>query len=51
MYGDLRPALGLASSMTINGLPAGRVGDTIQEILCPIPNFVAVGLPTVQIGG
>ena len=43
--------IGGSTTVTINGLPAGRVGDMIQEILCPIPNFVAVGLPTVLIGG
>jgi uncharacterized Zn-binding protein involved in type VI secretion len=43
--------LGGSSTVMINNMPAGRVGDTIQEILSLDPNFVAVGLPTVQIGG
>jgi len=43
--------LGGSSTVMINNMPAGRVGDTIQEILSLDPNFVVVGLPTVQIGG
>lgn len=43
--------IGGSTTVTINSLPAGRVGDTIQEILSPAPNFCAVGLPTVIIGG
>ncbi len=43
--------IGGSTTVMINGLPAGRVGDTIQEIMSPAPNFCAVGLPTVTIGG
>ena len=43
--------IGGSTTVMINNLPAGRVGDTIQEILSPLPNYVVVGLPTVQIGG
>jgi uncharacterized Zn-binding protein involved in type VI secretion len=43
--------IGGSSTVMINGLPAGRVGDQIRELLSPEPNMCAVGLPTVQIGG
>jgi len=43
--------IGGSTSVMINNLPAGRVGDVIQEILSPAPNSCAVGLPTVIIGG
>ena len=43
--------IGGSTTVMINNLPAGRVGDTIQEIMSPAPNFCAVGLPTVIIGG
>lgn len=43
--------LGGSSTVMINNMPAGRVSDQIREILSLDPNFVAVGLPTVQIGG
>jgi uncharacterized Zn-binding protein involved in type VI secretion len=37
-------------TVSINSLPACRVGDTVVEALGP-PNKIAVGLPTVIIGG
>ncbi len=37
-------------TVLINGLSACRVGDTIVEALGP-PNLIAMGLPTVIIGG
>jgi uncharacterized Zn-binding protein involved in type VI secretion len=43
--------IGGSSTVLINNLPAGRVGDQIREILSPEPNSCAVGLPTVMIGG
>jgi uncharacterized Zn-binding protein involved in type VI secretion len=43
--------IGGSTTVLINNLPAGRVGDTIREILSPEPNLVVVGLPTVIIGG
>ena len=43
--------IGGSTTVTINGLPAGGVGDQIRELLSPEPNSCAVGLPTVQIGG
>jgi uncharacterized Zn-binding protein involved in type VI secretion len=43
--------IGGSSTVMINNLPAGRVGDQIRELLSPEPNSCAVGLPTVQIGG
>ena len=43
--------IGGSTTVMINNLPAGRVGDTIQEIMSPVPNYCAVGLPTVIIGG
>lgn len=43
--------IGGSTTVTINNLPAGRVGDQIQEIMSPAPNSCAVGLPTVLIGG
>lgn len=46
------PGVVVDGSMTvsINNLPACRVGDTIVEALGP-PNKIAMGLPTVIIGG
>jgi uncharacterized Zn-binding protein involved in type VI secretion len=43
--------IGGSSTVMINNLPAGRVGDQIRELLSPEPNSCAVGFPTVQIGG
>jgi len=43
--------IGGSTTVSINGLPAGRVGDQIRELLSPEPNSVAVGCPTVIIGG
>ena len=43
--------IGGSTTVMINNLPAGRVGDIIQEIMSPAPNSCAVGLPTVLIGG
>jgi len=43
--------IGGSSTVMINNLPAGRVGDQIRELLSPEPNSVAVGCPTVIIGG
>jgi uncharacterized Zn-binding protein involved in type VI secretion len=43
--------IGGSTTVMINNLPAGRVGDQIRELLSPEPNMCAVGLPTVQIGG
>lgn len=39
-----------SATVRINGLPACRQGDPIQEILGP-PNAIAMGCPTVRIGG
>ena len=39
-----------STTVMINGLPACRQGDTITEILGP-PNAIAMGCPTVKIGG
>jgi uncharacterized Zn-binding protein involved in type VI secretion len=39
-----------SQTVLINGLPACRQGDTIVEAVGP-PNKVAMGLPTVLIGG
>jgi len=38
------------TTVTINGLPACRQGDTILEAIGP-PNKIAAGCPTVSIGG
>jgi uncharacterized Zn-binding protein involved in type VI secretion len=43
--------IGGSTTVQINGLPAGRATDQIREVLALDPNMVAVGLPTVQIGG
>lgn len=43
--------IGGSTTVMINNLPAGRVGDQIRELLSPEPNMCAVGLPTVIIGG
>jgi uncharacterized Zn-binding protein involved in type VI secretion len=45
------PGVDITPSQTvmINGLPAGRMGDTIQEATSV--NAIAMGLPTVMIGG
>lgn len=43
--------IGGSTTVQINGLPAGRAGDQIREVMALDPNAVAVGLPTVQIGG
>lgn len=39
-----------SKTVTINGLGAARVGDTILEALGP-PNKIEIGCPTVTIGG
>ena len=39
-----------SSTVSINGLPACRQGDTILEPLGPM-NKIAMGCPTVNIGG
>lgn len=39
-----------SATVMINGLPACRQGDPIQEILGP-PNAIMMGFPTVCIGG
>jgi hypothetical protein len=39
-----------STSVFINGLPAARVGDPLQEILGP-PNSITSGCPNVFIGG
>lgn len=39
-----------STTVTINGLPAARAGDTILEALGP-PNKIAFGCLTVTIGG
>ncbi|KRE13049.1 hypothetical protein ASE66_21540 [Bosea sp. Root483D1] len=39
-----------SQTVLINGLPACRVGDTIIEAVGP-PNKIAMGMPTVIIGG
>lgn len=39
-----------STTVMINGLPACRQGDTIQEILGP-PNLIDMGCPTVKVGG
>jgi uncharacterized Zn-binding protein involved in type VI secretion len=39
-----------SQTVTINGLPACRLGDTIVESIGP-PNTIALGEPTVNIGG
>ncbi|MEM9213269.1 MAG: PAAR domain-containing protein [Cyanobacteria bacterium P01_F01_bin.150] len=39
-----------SSTVMINGLPAARQGDIVQEVLGP-PNPIAMGCPTVLIGG
>jgi len=46
------PGVDITGSATvmINFLPAGRMGDTILEPLGP-PNKIAMGCPTVMIGG
>lgn len=46
------PGVVISGSVTvlINGLPACRMGDTIQEAIGP-PNKIVSGCPTVQIGG
>jgi uncharacterized Zn-binding protein involved in type VI secretion len=43
--------IGGSTTVQINGLPAGRATDQIREVMALDPNMVAVGLPTVQIGG
>ncbi|MBE9031489.1 PAAR domain-containing protein [filamentous cyanobacterium LEGE 11480] len=39
-----------SATVLINGLPAGRQGDTIVEALGP-PNKIVMGCPTVLVGG
>ena len=39
-----------SSTVMINGLPAARQGDIVQEVLGP-PNPIKMGCPTVLIGG
>jgi uncharacterized Zn-binding protein involved in type VI secretion len=43
--------IGGSTTVQINGQPAGRQGDQIREVMALDPNAVAVGLPTVLIGG
>lgn len=43
--------IGGSTTVQINGLPAARVTDQIREVMALDNNQVAVGLPTVQIGG
>lgn len=43
--------IGGSTTVLINGLPAGRQGDQIREVMALDPNAVAVGFPTVLIGG
>ena len=43
--------IGGSMTVLINGLPAGRVGDMIQEVMSLAPNSCVVGCPTVIIGG
>ena len=43
--------IGGSTTVQINGLPACRATDQIREVLALDPNMVAVGFPTVQIGG
>lgn len=40
-----------STTVMINNLPAGRVGDQIRELLSPEPNTPVVGCMTVIIGG
>ena len=41
-----------SKTVMINGLPACRQGDKIQEILAaPMSNSITMGCPTVKIGG
>jgi len=39
-----------SATVMINGLPAARQGDIVQEILGP-PNPISIGCPNVTIGG
>ena len=39
-----------SATVLINGFPAARMGDTIVETIGP-PNKIAMGMPTVIIGG
>jgi uncharacterized Zn-binding protein involved in type VI secretion len=43
--------IGGSTTVQINNLPAGRQGDQIREVMALDPNAVAVGMPTVIIGG
>jgi uncharacterized Zn-binding protein involved in type VI secretion len=43
--------IGGSTTVQINGLPAGRATDQIKEVMALDPNMVAVGFPTVMIGG
>lgn len=43
--------IGGSTTVQINNLPAGRQGDQIREVMALDPNSVAVGFPTVIIGG
>ena len=43
--------IGGSKTVQINNLPAGRATDQIREAAALDPNMVAVGVPTVQIGG
>lgn len=43
--------IGGSTTVQINGMPAGRATDQIREVMALDPNMVAVGLPTVLIGG
>ena len=43
--------VGGSTTVLINNLPAGRATDQIREVAALDPNMVAVGFPTVIIGG
>jgi len=43
--------IGGSTTVLINNLPAGRATDQILEVAALDPNMVAVGCPTVIIGG
>ena len=43
--------IGGSTTVLINNLPAGRATDQILEVAALDPNMVAVGFPTVIIGG
>jgi len=39
-----------SKTVTVAGMPAARMGDEITEAIGP-PNYIAMGCPTVMIGG